>query len=50
MKKRILVVDDDPAVTLLVKLNLEQTGRYEVRKLQPVTNHCCAHKIPAVKA
>jgi CheY-like chemotaxis protein len=31
MKKRILVVDDEPALTRMVKLNLEQTGRYEVR-------------------
>jgi CheY-like chemotaxis protein len=31
MKKRILVVDDEPAITRMVKLNLEQTGRYEVR-------------------
>jgi two-component system, OmpR family, response regulator len=31
MKKRILIVDDEPAITRMVKLNLEQTGRYEVR-------------------
>jgi len=31
MKKRILVVDDEPAFTRMIKLNLEQTGRYEVR-------------------
>ena len=31
MKKRILVVDDDPAITRLVKLNLERTGHYEVQ-------------------
>ena len=31
MKKRILVVDDEPALTRMVKLNLEQTGRFEVR-------------------
>ena len=31
MKKRILVVDDEPAITRMIKLNLEQTGRYEVR-------------------
>ena len=29
-KKRILVVDDEPGVTRLLKLNLEQTGDYEV--------------------
>lgn len=31
MKKRILVVDDEPAITRMIELNLEQTGRYEVR-------------------
>jgi CheY-like chemotaxis protein len=31
MKKRILVVDDEAALTRMVKLNLEQTGDYEVR-------------------
>jgi CheY-like chemotaxis protein len=30
-KKRILVVDDEPSITRLLKLNLEQTGEYEVR-------------------
>jgi CheY-like chemotaxis protein len=29
-KKRILVVDDEPSITRLLKLNLEQTGGYEV--------------------
>ena len=29
-KKRILVVDDEPSITRLLKLNLEQTGDYEV--------------------
>ncbi|MBI5910812.1 MAG: response regulator [Betaproteobacteria bacterium] len=31
MNKRILVVDDEPAITRMIKLVLEQTGRYEVR-------------------
>ncbi len=31
MKKRILVVDDEPALTRMVKMNLERTGDYEVR-------------------
>jgi len=31
MKKRILLVDDEPALTRMVKLNLERTGDYEVR-------------------
>jgi CheY-like chemotaxis protein len=30
--KRILVVDDEPSITRLLKLNLEKTGRYEVRE------------------
>lgn len=29
-KKRILVVDDEPSITRLMKLNLEQTGDYQV--------------------
>lgn len=29
--KRILVVDDEPGFTRLLKLNLEKTGRFEVR-------------------
>ncbi len=29
-KKPILVVDDEPTITRLLKLNLEQTGDYEV--------------------
>jgi CheY-like chemotaxis protein len=31
MKKRILVVDNEPTATRMIKLNLEQTGRYAVR-------------------
>ncbi len=30
MKKRILIVDDEAAFGRIVKLNLEETGRYEV--------------------
>jgi CheY-like chemotaxis protein len=30
--KRILVIDDEPSITRLLKLNLEQTGLYEVRE------------------
>jgi CheY-like chemotaxis protein len=30
-KKRILIVDDDVPLTLSVKINLEETGDYEVR-------------------
>jgi DNA-binding response OmpR family regulator len=28
MKKRILVVDDEPAMTRMIKLNLEQTAKH----------------------
>lgn len=31
MKKRILLIDDERSFTSLLKLNLEQTGAYEVR-------------------
>ena len=31
-RKRILVIDDEPDVTLLVRLNLQRTGRYEVQQ------------------
>jgi CheY-like chemotaxis protein len=30
-KKRILLVDDEQSLTTLLKLNLEETGNYEVR-------------------
>ena len=30
-KKRILLVDDEKSLTTLLKLNLEETGEYEVR-------------------
>jgi putative two-component system response regulator len=32
MKRRILIVDDEPPTTRLLRLNLEQTNRYEVRE------------------
>ncbi len=32
-KKRILVVDDEVGFTRMVRLNLEQTGAYEVREV-----------------
>lgn len=31
MKKKVLLVDDERSFTNLLQLNLEQTGRYEVR-------------------
>jgi len=30
-KKRILLVDDEKSFTSLLKLNLEDTGKYDVR-------------------
>ena len=44
MKKRILVVDDEVALTRMVKLNLERTGNYEVR-----TENRGAMAIPAAR-
>ena len=32
LRKRILVVDDEPHITRLVRLNMEQTGEYVVRE------------------
>jgi len=32
MKKRILIVDDEAPITRLIRLNLEQTNRYEARE------------------
>lgn len=31
VKKKILVVDDEPSMTRMLKRNLESTGQYEVR-------------------
>lgn len=44
MKKRILVVDDEVALTRIIKLNLEWTGNYEVR-----TENMGSMAIPAAK-
>ncbi len=30
-KKRILIVDDEPGITQLLRLNLERTGQYTIR-------------------
>lgn len=40
-KKRILVVDDEAAVTRMIKLNLEATEAYEV-KMENSANHALA--------
>jgi two-component system OmpR family response regulator len=41
-KKRILVVDDEPTITRLLKLNLERTGDYEVRTENAATGALAA--------
>ena len=44
-KRRILVVDDEPGFTRLIKLNLERTGSYEVREEQePARALAVAHE------
>ena len=37
-KKRILVVDDEPGITRMLKLNLEATNEYEVKIENSSTN------------
>jgi DNA-binding response OmpR family regulator len=37
-RKRILVVDDEPDMTLMVRLNLQKTGRFEVREENEASN------------
>ena len=44
-KKKILVIDDEEALTRLVKLNLEATGNYEV-----MTENRGSQALAAVKA
>ncbi|HAM72987.1 MAG TPA: response regulator, partial [Verrucomicrobiales bacterium] len=36
-KKRILIIDDEPSFTRMVRLNLEKTGRFEVREENAAT-------------
>ena len=33
IKKKILIIDDEPHFTQMVKMNLEETGRFEVHTL-----------------
>ncbi len=44
MKKKILLVDDEKSFTTLLKLNLEQTGRYEVH-----VENCSEDALPAAR-
>jgi CheY-like chemotaxis protein len=43
-KKRILVVDDESSITRLLKINLENTGEYEVR-----TENSATHALAAAR-
>jgi CheY-like chemotaxis protein len=43
-KKRILIIDDEPGFTRMVKLNLEKTGLFEVREENKAT-----YAIPAAR-
>lgn len=43
-KKRVLVVDDEPSITRLLKLNLEQTEQYIVE-----TENNAAHALAAAR-
>jgi CheY-like chemotaxis protein len=43
-KKRILIIDDEPGFTRMVKLNLEKTGFFEVREENKAT-----YAIPAAR-
>ncbi len=43
-KKKVLLIDDEPAFTRLLKLNLEKTGAYEVRE-----EHIGSQGLAAVK-
>ncbi len=44
MKKKILVVDDEVVLTKMIKLNLERTGKYQVR-----TENMGSKALPAAK-
>ena len=37
-KKRILIIDDESTFTRMVRLNLEKTGRFEVREENAAAN------------
>jgi CheY-like chemotaxis protein len=41
-RKRILAVDDDPKITRLLRLNLEETGDYEVKEENRATHALAA--------
>ena len=44
VKKKVLLIDDEPAFTRLLRLNLEKTGCYEVRE-----EHVGSQGLAAVK-
>ena len=41
-KKRILLIDDEPSFTRMLKLNLKETGAYEVRAVNRATEGLAA--------
>ena len=43
-KKRILAVDDEAGITRLLRMNLEQTGEYEVREVNQGSKALAAAK------
>jgi len=44
VSKRILIVDDEPKITRLIRLNLEQTGEYTVKE-----ENCASHAMTAAR-
>lgn len=44
LKKKVLLIDDEPSFTRLLKLNLEKTGAYEVKE-----EHIGSNGLAAVK-
>jgi CheY-like chemotaxis protein len=44
-KRRVLIVDDEPSFTRMVRLNLEKTGLYEVKEENQAT-----HAVTAAEA
>src|SRR5712664_1679587 len=41
-KKRVLIIDDEPSFTRMVRLNLEKTGQFEVREENKATSALAA--------
>jgi len=45
-KKRILMIDDEPSFTRLIKLNLEQIGPYDVRVENDASGRSRPRRVP----